>query len=88
MSTRTFEITRGGVQIEVECEFSIRFGSTDSYSPMHGATGGDPDEVEITGVYNESGEKIELTDEESGKFETEILENASDYFDPYDGDDY
>jgi hypothetical protein len=87
MPSRTFEIHRMDRTIEVEVYFSIRFGSADSYSPLNGAVGGDPDEVEIEGVYADGDVEIQLTDAELEKFESEIIENADDYYDPYDDDE-
>lgn len=75
--------------IDILIPYNYSGGSSDSYSPMFGATGGDPVEVEVgTAMYfNDAREwcEVNLTDAERERVELHIAENPPE---PDYGDDY
>lgn len=56
---------------EVTLRYRYRRGSPTTYSPMYGADGGDPDEVEFE-------DTADLTDKELEAAEEQIFENHMD----------
>ncbi len=52
-----FDYTIPDGDADVECEVCASFsaGSPDTYSPMNGAEGGDPDEIEIDSITGPDG---------------------------------
>lgn len=84
LHTRTFSIERDGAAVPVEVDFTFRPGSAASYSPLFGADGGDPDEIEIDGAWTLDGEEVTLTDGDRELIEQKIAAMADDLLDRCD----
>lgn len=69
---------------EVQVAYRYRGGSPDTYTPMYGAVGGDPPEVEIESAWVD-GKVTQLSDEESEKYIDAILADPPEY-EPLDDD--
>ncbi len=70
----------------VTVEYTFKEGSEPTYSPMHGAEGGDACEVEIVAAFSETSEDVKLTDEELSELDEWIACNhvsePDDFYDP------